>query len=199
MKRNPGRAIFIDKDGTLIKDNPYNVDPSKIEFYPEVWEALHLIARRGFLLIVVSNQPGVAKGYFGEVELENLISSFRRTFSEQGLPLSGFYYCPHHPEGVVDGYSIACQCRKPNPGLIFRAARRFNIELDKSWMIGDILNDVEAGNRAGCRTIMLDRKYETEWLAGEWRAPDFIVGNLLEAARTVVGCAEPIQVDKAVS
>lgn len=198
MKRNSGRAIFIDKDGTLIKDNPYNVDPSKIEFYPEVWEALRLIARQGFAFIVVSNQPGVAKGYFSEVELEKLISWFRRTFSEQGLPLSGFYYCPHHPEGVVDSYSMACQCRKPNPGLIFRAARHLNVELGKSWMIGDILNDVEAGNRAGCRTIMLDRKYETEWLTGEWRKPDFIVENLLEAARAVVGCAEPLRVDKAV-
>jgi D,D-heptose 1,7-bisphosphate phosphatase len=198
VKRNPGRAIFIDKDGTLIKDYPYSVDPSKIEFYPEVWEALRLMARRGFLLIVVSNQPGVAKGYFREVELENLISAFRQTFSRQGVPLSGFYYCPHHPQGVVEGYSIACQCRKPNPGLIFRAARQFNVELDKSWMIGDILNDVEAGNRAGCRTIMLDRKHETEWLTGEWRKPDFIVGNFLEAARTVVECAEPFEVDRVI-
>lgn len=198
MTSNPHRAIFIDKDGTLIKDNPYNVDPSKIEFYPEVWEALRLIARRGFLFIVVSNQPGVAKGNFREVELENLISSFRRTFERRGVPLAGFYYCPHHPDGVVDGYSIACQCRKPNPGLLFKAAGRFNVKLEESWMIGDILNDVEAGNRAGCRTIMLDRKYETEWLAGEWRKPDFIVGNLLEAAGTVLECTEPLEAVKEV-
>lgn len=197
MKRKPGRAIFIDKDGTLIKDNPYSVDPSKIEFYPEVWESLRLMARRGFLLIVVSNQPGVAKGYFREAELENLISAFRQIFGRRGVPLSGFYYCPHHPQGVVEGYSIACQCRKPNPGLIFRAARHFNVELGRSWMIGDILNDVEAGNRAGCRTIMLDRKYETEWLTGEWRKPDFIVGNLLEAAR-IVECAEQVDIDKVI-
>lgn len=197
MKRKPGRAIFIDKDGTLIKDNPYSVDSSKMEFYPEVWEALRLMARRGFLLIVVSNQPGVAKGYFREVELENLISVFRQIFARRGVPLSGFYYCPHHPQGVVEGYSIACQCRKPNPGLIFRAARHFNVELGRSWMIGDILNDVEAGNRAGCRTIMLDRKYETEWLTGEWRKPDFIVGNLLEAAR-IVECAEPVEIDRVI-
>lgn len=186
MKSDANRAIFIDKDGTLIEDNPYNVDPSKIKFYPETGPALRLMAHYGFMFIVVSNQSGVAKGYFSEIELKNVASTLRETFNQQGVELSEFYYCPHDPVGAVKEYSVACRCRKPEPGLIFKAARDFNIRLDGSWMIGDILNDVEAGNRAGCRTIMIDRKNETEWLMNEWRKPDFIVVNLLEAALNIV-------------
>lgn len=186
VERGGNRAIFIDKDGTLIKDRPYNVDPSKIEFYPEVVDALRLMAECGFIFIVISNQSGVAKGYFSEVDLQDVASTLRAMFNEHGIELSGFYCCPHDPEGVIEGYSIACHCRKPNPGLIVKAAKDFNIKLSGSWMIGDILNDVEAGNRAGCRTIMIDRKNETEWLLNEWRKPDFIVGNMLKAARNII-------------
>lgn len=180
------RAVFIDKDGTLIEDIPYNVDPSKIRLYPEVGEALNFMARHGFELIVVSNQSGVAKGYFKEIALQDVESTLRSMFAEQGIRLAGFYYCPHDPEGEVEAYSIECGCRKPNPGLIFKAAGELDIKLHESWMIGDILNDVEAGNRAGCRTILVNRRHETEWFMNERRKPDCIVENMLEAAELVV-------------
>lgn len=187
MTSHRNRAIFLDKDGTLVKDIPYNVDPVKMEFYPEAAGALRLMAAYGFVFIVVSNQPGVAKGYFGEAELIEVASTLRRFFDNHGIELSGFYYCPHHPKGTIDAYSFGCQCRKPNPGLIFKAARDFDVELSESWMIGDILNDVEAGNRAGCRTIMLDRKNETEWLIDRWRKPGFVVADMYEAAGHIIG------------
>jgi histidinol-phosphate phosphatase family protein len=181
------RAVFVDKDGTLIKDDPYNVDTGRIEFYPETYRSLRLMASHGYNIIVVTNQPGVARGYFREVELKKVASTLRGIFSNRGIELSGFYYCPHDPDGTVEAYSIDCQCRKPNPGLILRAARDFNIDLSRSWMIGDILNDVEAGNRAGCRTIMVDRKNETEWKINEWRKPDFIARDMFKAAGHVIG------------
>ena len=187
MKSMANRAVFVDKDGTLIKDNPYNVDIGRIEFYPETYRSLRLMASYGYNIIVVTNQPGVAKGYFREVELNKVASTLRGIFGNRGIELSGFYYCPHDPNGTVDAYSIDCQCRKPNPGLILRAARDFNIDLSRSWMIGDILNDVEAGNRAGCRTIMVDRKNETEWKINEWRKPDFIARDMFKAAEQVIG------------
>lgn len=186
------RAVFIDKDGTLLRDDPFNVDPSRIEFYPEVVESLKLMTLHGFLAFIVSNQSGVAKGYFSESDLKELASTLRGIFREQGIELSGFYYCPHDPEGIVDVYTVNCRCRKPNPGLILEAARDFNIELGESWMIGDILNDVEAGNRAGCRSILVDRKNETEWLINAWRKPDFVARNLFDAAERIVGYKRPV-------
>ena len=87
------------------------------------------------------------------------------------------YYCPHYPDGKIQKYKIECDCRKPKPGLILQAAREHDIDLSNSWMIGDILNDVEAGNRAGCKTILLDNGNETEWIWNEIRTPAFIVNN----------------------
>jgi histidinol-phosphate phosphatase family protein len=175
-------AIFLDKDGTLIEDVPYNVDPALIRLYPDVPEALRRLRAAGYRLIVISNQAGVARGYFEEGALEGVRETLYRLLAAEGVPLDGFYYCPHHPEGVVAGYAVACECRKPGPGLIVRAAREHGVDLGGSWMIGDILNDVEAGNRAGCRTVLINNGNETEWVAGEGRKPDLVARTVLEAA-----------------
>jgi D-glycero-D-manno-heptose 1,7-bisphosphate phosphatase len=185
MKESVGylrKAVFIDKDGTLIPDIPYNIDPEKITIDKEVTEALRLLREEGFLLIVISNQPGVAKGYFEEKDLENVWNKISLLLQKNNLAIDAFYYCPHEPHGKVEVYSIQCDCRKPLPGMILKAASELKIDLSESWMIGDILNDVEAGNRAGCSTILIDTGSETEWIINEIRTPDFIAGNLLEAA-----------------
>lgn len=103
-----------------------------------------------------------------------------------GVPLTGFYYCPHYPDGIVEPYAIACDCRKPKPGLLFTAARNHGIHLEQSWFIGDILNDVEAGRAAGCRTVLLDNGNETEWELAPARVPHFQVANWSEAARVIL-------------
>jgi D-glycero-D-manno-heptose 1,7-bisphosphate phosphatase len=185
MKESVGylrKAVFIDKDGTLIPDIPYNIDPEKITIDKEVTEALKLLKEEGFLLIVISNQPGVAKGYFEEKDLENVWNKISLLLQKNNLAIDAFYYCPHEPRGKVEVYSIQCDCRKPLPGMILKAASELKIDLSESWMIGDILNDVEAGNRAGCSTILIDSGNETEWVINEIRRPDFIARNLLEAA-----------------
>ncbi len=176
------RAIFLDKDGTLIEDVPYNVDPALIRLYPDVPEALRLLRAAGYRLIVISNQAGVARGYFEESALKGVRETLYRLLAAEGVPLDGFYYCPHHPGGVVAAYAVACECRKPSPGMILRAAREHGVDLAGSWMAGDILNDVEAGNRAGCRTVLIDNGNETEWVAGEGRKPDLVARTVLEAA-----------------
>lgn len=180
------RAIFLDKDGTLIPDIPYNVNTDLITLQTETIEGLKSLHAAGFMLIVISNQSGVAKGHFAEGKLPPVVQKLTQLLAEQQLPLNGFYYCPHHPEGTVDGYDINCDCRKPEPGMLYKAAAELNIDLTKSWMIGDILNDAEAGNRAGCQTILIDNGNETEWLNGDFRTPTIICKNINEAAQKII-------------
>src|SRR4051794_10145376 len=142
------RAIFLDKDGTLIEDVPYNVDPARIRLAPGAAEGLPRLHAAGFRLIVISNQSGVARGLFAEEALGGVRDRLRELLADVGVPLDGFYYCPHHPEGVVPEYALACACRKPEPGMILDSAREHGIEPGQSWFVGDILDDVEAGRRA---------------------------------------------------
>ncbi|MCF0055043.1 HAD-IIIA family hydrolase [Dyadobacter sp. CY356] len=180
------KAVFLDKDGTLIKDVPYNIDPALVVFEQGVFDGLRSLQDCGYKLIIISNQPGISLGYFSECELSNLIHYFEEKFVENNVLLSGFYYCPHLPEKSHS----ACRCRKPRPGMIMQAAQDLAIDLKSSWMIGDILNDVEAGNRAGCQTILIDNGNETEWVSGLYREPDYITRNFPDAAyitsRTVI-------------
>jgi histidinol-phosphate phosphatase family protein len=153
---------------------------------PGALEALPRLHRAGYLLFVVSNQSGVARGLFPESALVAVGVRLRELFRECGVSLTGFYYCPHHPHGSIPDFARACACRKPEPGMILRAARRHNIDLARSWMVGDILDDIEAGRRAGCRTILLRNSGETEWRFDPRRVPDFLVDNLAEAAQCIV-------------
>lgn len=180
------KAIFLDKDGTLVHDIPYNVDPARLRFNEGAIAALAKLKREGYLLIMVSNQSGVAHGYFTEQSLGALANSIQEKLECSGLQLDDFCFCPHHPHGRISNYAQDCDCRKPKPGLLLRAAEKFNIDLSCSWMIGDILNDVEAGTNAGCKTILLNNGNETEWVLGEKRKPTAIAGNLLEAAEIIV-------------
>jgi|SRR5579884_1499702 len=180
------RAVFLDKDGTLVEDVPYNVDPAQIRLMPGSVEGLQALHGAGFRLVVISNQSGVARGYFAESALHAVAEHLRKLLAEAGVPLAGFYYCPHHPDGTVPAYTQPCSCRKPAPGLILQAAEELGINLEQSWFIGDILNDIEAGRRAGCRAILLDNGHETEWLGGSLREPHHTVRDLAEAARTIL-------------
>ena len=181
-------AVFLDKDGTLLDDVPYNVDPAQMHFAPGAREALSLLATQPVAVFVISNQSGVALGKFTRAALREVEEQLRRMFRECGATLSGAYWCPHHPQGHVAPYDTLCDCRKPGAGLLLRAARDHRLDLPGSWFIGDILDDVEAGNRAGCRTILLDNGPETEWVEGPLRLPFARAPNLHDAARIVLQC-----------
>jgi histidinol-phosphate phosphatase family protein len=181
-----GAAVFLDKDGTLIKDVPYNVDPTLIQLMDGAGEALRRLHGAGYKLIVVSNQSGVARGLFPESALCAVRDRIRGLLATYGVSLDGFYYCPHHPDGSVPEYAVECACRKPAPGLVLRAAAEHGVDVARSWFVGDILNDVEAGRRAGCRTILLDNGNETEWELGRMRLPDCVVTDLRAAANCVL-------------
>jgi histidinol-phosphate phosphatase family protein len=193
-----GGLVFIDKDGTLVENIPYNVDPALIRLSRGAERAIARLAKAGFRLVVVSNQPGVALGRFPESALLRVKERLGELLAPLGAELAGFYYCPHHPEGSVAEYAIHCDCRKPAPGLIERAARELNASAKDAWLVGDILDDVEAGSRAGCTTVLLDNGNETEWILTPERRPDYIVRDLDEAADFIVsaGVSAPPLVER---
>jgi len=180
------KAVFIDKDGTLIEDIPYNVDPGVVKFTVGAVNALKKLKRSGYLLILVSNQSGIAHGYFDEPALENMKFNLQEKLRLSNIELDAFYFCPHHPKGKIPKYAIVCECRKPKSGMILDAAKSHNIDLSRSWMIGDILNDVEAGNTAGCQTILIDNGNETEWLTSPMRTPTATAPDLGVAAEKII-------------
>lgn len=177
----PVPAVFIDKDGTLIEDVPFNVDPAQVRLAPGVVEGLVLLAQSGFRLFVVSNQPGVARGYFTLDALGAVETRIAELLRPVGVELDGWYYCPHLP-GMPD----ACDCRKPQPGLLYQAAAEHRIDLTQSWLIGDILDDIEAGHRAGCRTVLVLAGSETVWKLAPVRMPDWMAIDVAHAARLIV-------------
>lgn len=179
------KAVFLDKDGTLIENVPYNFAPSLMVLTEGAGAGLRIFAQLGYRLLVVSNQSGVAKGYFNETALPAVEHRLAELFDSEQVSLQGFYYCPHHPLGSIPRYTLACHCRKPMPGMLWRAAGEHDIDLSASWMIGDILDDVEAGNRAGCKTILIDNGNETEWDHAAQRRPDFMAPDLYAAALQV--------------
>ena len=178
--KNP--CVFLDKDGTLVEDIPYNVDPGLIRLSAGAAEGLRLLHASGFRLIVISNQSGVALGRFPESALAGVRARLEELLADVGVPLAGFYYCPHHPQGQLPCYTQACLCRKPQPGLITRAAWDHEIDLAGSWFVGDILDDVEAGHRAGCRTVLVDNGHETQWRRSPLRWPHHVAASLEDAA-----------------
>jgi len=182
-------AIFLDKDGTVLVDVPYNVAPSQMILAPGAHTALHRLGQFDWPLIVVSNQSGVALGRFDQDALTDVRARLAQMFDASGARLHDFYHCPHHPQGSVPAYTRDCSCRKPEPGMLLRAAADHDIDLPTSWMVGDILNDVEAGRRAGCRTILIDNGNETEWQMSSLRTPDFVVSDLEAASRIIIACA----------
>jgi len=182
------RAVFIDKDGTLIVDVPYNVDPARLRFTPHALDALRLLDGAGFALFVVTNQPGLASGRFSRAEFAHLQQALTaRVRAEAGVALAGFYACPHAPAASA---ALACLCRKPAPGMLRQAARAHRIDLARSWMVGDILDDVEAGRRAGCRSVLLDVGNETIWRMSPLREPTHRATDLLDAARFIVAAEQ---------
>lgn len=180
------RAVFLDKDGTLVENLPYNVDPARVRLLPGVLTGLRMLSRAGFALVVVSNQPGVALGRFPLAGLGRLARCLDELMRGAGVSILDYQWCTHHPEGSDGTQAFACTCRKPQPGLLLDAAQRHDLDLSESWIIGDILDDIEAGRRAGCRGVLVDGGGETQWRRGPLRVPEVIVPRFDQAAEFVL-------------
>jgi D,D-heptose 1,7-bisphosphate phosphatase len=176
----PNKAVFLDRDGTLIVNRHYGSDPDGIELLGGVTEGLVALREAGYKLLLVSNQSGVARGYFDEEAVAHMHDRLQRTLDRHGVALDGLEYCPHHPEGVLPYYAVECSCRKPAPGMLRRAARKHGVNLSASWMVGDIEADVEAGRRAGARTVLVGRDKSST-------SPDFRAQDFAGAVRHILG------------
>jgi D-glycero-D-manno-heptose 1,7-bisphosphate phosphatase len=179
------RAVFLDRDGTLVQRYHYPSRPEHLRLYDGIAAPLAALRRSGFLLVVVTNQSGIARGYFTEAELDRMHRSLRAELAAQGVELDAIYHCPHHPDGQVASLAVRCDCRKPAPGLPLRAARELRLDLARSWFVGDILDDVEAGARAGCRTVLVDLGTEP-MPQSALRRPDFVARDTPHALAIIL-------------
>lgn len=156
--RGTKRAVFIDRDGTLNVEKDYLYRVEECELIPGVGEAICRLNDAGWLVVVVTNQSGVARGYYGEQEVERLHRHMAAELARNGGLVAGWYYCPHHPSGA-EPYNKTCDCRKPLPGMLLQAADELAIDLSRSWMVGDKVADVQAGLAAGCRPVLVKTGY----------------------------------------
>ncbi|WP_189405748.1 D-glycero-beta-D-manno-heptose 1,7-bisphosphate 7-phosphatase [Alteromonas halophila] len=143
------KAFFLDRDGVINADHGYVSQPEDFEFLPGVFEACCAIKAAGYLLVIVTNQAGIARGYYTEDDFHALTSWMRDQFRREGIDIDAIHYCPHHPTEGLAHYKQQCDCRKPAPGMLLEAAQRLNIDLAASVMVGDKPSDMEAGRRAG--------------------------------------------------
>ncbi|RMF46558.1 MAG: HAD family hydrolase [Deltaproteobacteria bacterium] len=149
------RALFLDRDGSLIVEKDYLDDPAQVELLPGAAEAIARLNRAGWLVIVVTNQSGVARGLFDLDRVREIHTEIDRQLALKGARVDDWLVCPHHPDGVVPEYAVRCSCRKPEPGLLLQAAASYDIDLGRSVMAGDKAADVKAGDAAGCQSFLL--------------------------------------------
>ena len=185
------RAVFIDRDGTISEEVGYINHPSRFRVFPYAAAAIKHLNDNGWLAIVVTNQAGVARGYFSEGMIQTVHAAMTEELENGGARLDAIYYCAHHPSVGELPYRFDCDCRKPKPGLISRAARDFDIELAASWMVGDRYSDIELARNAGVQSMFVLSGYgRGEWehqRVGWKEQPDLVAEDLLAAVRVIVG------------
>ncbi len=188
--RDQRRAFFLDRDGTVADEVGYVNHLSRFRLYPWSAEAIRRIRQAGLAAVVVSNQAGVARGYFPEELILQVNDRMQEELSAAGARLEGVYYCPHHPDVGPPPYRQKCRCRKPLPGMIEAAVRDLNLQLEGSVVVGDRYSDVAMAHRLGLRAALVLSGYgrgEYEYQRGRWpRPPDWVAENLLDAVETIL-------------
>ncbi|RJQ27590.1 HAD family hydrolase [Candidatus Parcubacteria bacterium] len=168
------KAIFIDKDGTLVHDVPYNVNPQLITLKADAGQILKRLKDHGYLLIIISNQTGVARGLFPKKSLNTVSQRIQELLKPWGIAIDDFFFCPHDINGKVAPYIKQCECHKPQTGMFLKAVKKYNIDISASWSIGDKLSDIEASRRVGCKAILLSNNNISED-NNYMQKPDFII------------------------
>lgn len=176
------KAIFLDRDGTVTLAGDHIHKIEDFGFIQGAVEGLKKLQGTDYKLIIITNQVGIGRGYYTEEVYHNFQLKLRQELNKQGIFITGEYFCPHHPEKGIEKYKIDCNCRKPKTGMLEQASIDFDLDLSQSWMIGDNLTDIQAGNSAGCKTIHV--------LTGEFKEPvkeaDFVAKDLIEAANYII-------------
>lgn len=181
-------AVFLDRDGTIIEERGYLNRLDRVTFFPWSIDAIRTLNAAGFVVIVVTNQAGVARGYYDEAFVHATHALIDRRVREGKARIDAYYYCPHHPHGSIAAFSGPCECRKPAPGMIRRAEREFGIDPAHSFVVGDRWLDVEFGRAAGARTVLVRTGYglNEELRPADAVRPDLVADNLAEAAAWIL-------------
>jgi len=194
-ERRRARAVFLDRDGTLSEDVGYASDVTQYRLFPWTIPALRALRHAGYRVIVLTNQSGVARGYFPEALVQAVHLRFERELREQGAQWDAVYYCPHHPEWIVPAYRRVCSCRKPETGLVERAAREFGLDLSQCVFVGDKYTDILLAHRVGARGVLVLTGHGAEqWERSRkegWRPPDHVAENVWEAVRWILSHERP--------
>jgi D-glycero-D-manno-heptose 1,7-bisphosphate phosphatase len=177
------KAVFLDRDGTINEEVNYLSKIEQVKIFENSAKAIKILNENDFKVIIITNQSGVARGYFSKEMLEDINEHLKSELAKEGAEIDAIYYCPHHPD---DG----CRCRKPRPGMIESAKRKFDLNLSSSVIVGDTLNDLETGYNVGCKTVLVLTGYGKRELNNQdnWNVqPDFIAQDLLDAAMWIIG------------
>lgn len=179
-------GVLLDRDGTLVREVGYLSCSEQIEILPRVPQAIQLLHQHGLKVAVITNQSGVARGILGEDELELIHQELKRELARCGAFLDGIYYCPHHPTEGVDPYRVSCECRKPNVGLTKRAATELNLDLGRSYVVGDQSSDMELAARIGAKGILIKAERAQKGEQGSEKV-SVVMEDLWEASQWIVG------------
>ncbi|MDU4092920.1 MAG: D-glycero-beta-D-manno-heptose 1,7-bisphosphate 7-phosphatase [Pantoea sp.] len=177
-------AIFLDRDGTVNVDHGYVHEIDDFQFIDGVIEAMQELKKMGYALVLVTNQSGIARGMFSEDQFMQLTEWMDWSLADREVDLDGIYYCPHHPEAAVESYRQQCDCRKPQPGMLLSAMKELNIDMAASYMVGDKIDDVQAGKAAGVGTTVLVRSGKPVTADGE-NVADWVIDSLAELPKRI--------------
>jgi D-glycero-D-manno-heptose 1,7-bisphosphate phosphatase len=182
-------AVFLDRDGTINEDVGYLTDLAELHIYPFAPDAIRLLRRAGFAIVVVTNQGGVARGVIAESLVQRTHEVMAERLTRAGAPVDAWYYCPHHPESVVPGLSAPCECRKPGTALPRAAAERLGLDLARSWVVGDHWRDIQMGHGVGARAVLLRTGHgrDQEAARADGQRVEAICDNLIAAAAFILG------------
>lgn len=182
-------AAFLDRDGTILDELGYLTPASKVIIYPWSADAIRLLKRAGYAVVVITNQGGIGLGLYDHDFVKTTHEQLAQQFAEAGAEVDAWYYCPHHPEAVVDEYRVTCACRKPAPGMLHDAARDLDLDLARSWVIGDQWRDVQLAHVVGSRSVLI-RTGHGSWQESAWPAeippPTITADNLMAAVSSIL-------------
>jgi D-glycero-D-manno-heptose 1,7-bisphosphate phosphatase len=191
-------AVFLDRDGTLIEEADYLARLEDLAWFPWAIEAVRLLNRAGFVVCVVTNQGGVGLGHFTESFVGEVHEVMTKTLDASGARVDGWFYCPHHPRALIDALRVACECRKPQPGLVHQAQQEFDLDLRRSFVVGDRATDLELATATGARGVLVRTGHgETELAAHGTlvRAAAHVAPDLMEATAWILRQSRALEAD----
>lgn len=184
------RAVFVDRDGVISEEVGYLSTIDHLRLVPRSAEAVKLVNQSGLKIIAITNQSGIARGYFSEEMLGHINRKMAQLLKDQGAFLDGIYYCPHHPEGTIEAYRMVCDCRKPAAGLLIQAAQEHSIDVSSSYLVGDKGTDIECAHRAGAQGILVLTGYGRDELrkinSAALAQPAYVAADLLDAVQWII-------------